>query len=377
MGIDNKKREKTIVRTSLLGIVANFILVGFKATIGFVAGSMALISDALNNLTDALSSIVTIIGTKLANKKPDREHPFGHGRIEYIASTIVAALILIAGVTAIYNSVLSIIDHFTKGTMPEFSYISVIIISIAVAVKLFLSIFYRIKGKQVDSGTLKASGLDAFFDALLSLGTLIAVIFAITFNFYIEGYVGVIIGGFIIFSGIKVLKESFSLIIGERHDAEEIKQIMKDINSVPGVHGAYDLILNSYGPHRSIGSVHIGVDNNVSASEIQTIERNITYMIYEKYNIIMTVGIYVENDENEESKKIRAYLLNIIKENKTILQLHGFFLDENIKSCIFDLVISFDNKNPEETVKQINLKLCNQFPEYKFIINIDKDFSLS
>ncbi len=377
MEIDQKIREKTIVKTSIIGIIGNILLVGFKATIGFIAHSTSLISDALNNLTDALSSTITIVGTKLSNKSPDRKHPYGHGRIEYIASTLIAALILIAGVTAIYNSIISIIDYFQNGTMPEFSITSAIIISVAVLVKIGLSIFFRIQGKRVKSETLKASGLDALFDAILSAGTLLSIIFSLTLGWYIEGYVGIAIGLFIIYGGINVLRGAFSSIIGERIEPEEKKKIMEDITSIPGVIGAYDLIINSYGPQRSIGSVHIGVESTLSAREIQVIEREINAVLYSKYNILMTVGIYVENQESDIGNKIRSEILNIIKQNKNILQLHAFFVDEVNKICTFDLVFSFDEKDPGMTIKNINESLVKLFPDYSFMIQLDKDFSLS
>ncbi|MBO4682779.1 MAG: cation diffusion facilitator family transporter, partial [Bacilli bacterium] len=173
---DLKAREKGIARTSIVGIVGNFILVATKATIGFIAGSVSIIMDAVNNLTDSLSSIITIIGTKLSGKKPDKKHPFGHGRIEYITSAIVGIIILVAGITAIYESILSIVDHFQNGTMADYSIVSLIIIGVAVFIKLSLGIFFRLQGKKYDSDVLKASGVDALFDVLLSLGTLVGAI---------------------------------------------------------------------------------------------------------------------------------------------------------------------------------------------------------
>lgn len=370
-------RDKTIIRTSIIGILGNVLLVGFKAAIGLIVGSIAIVLDAVNNLTDALSSIITIIGTKLANKKPDRKHPFGHGRIEYITSTIIAFLILFAGGMAIYESIISIVDYFQNGTKPDYSLIAIIIIGVAVLVKLGIGIFYRIQGKKVDSDALMASGIDAIFDAILSTATLVGAIFSYTLGWYVEGYLGIIIGLFIIRTGISVLKESISNIIGERYDAEETKEILADINSVPGVKGAYDLIIHSYGHKKNIGSVHVGVDNHLNAIEIQNIERAITQMMYAKHNIIMTVGIYADNVITEESKQIHAALAKILKNNENILQMHGFFVDIDKKICNFDLVISFDDKNPELTIANVKETLEKEFPDFTFYIILDKDFSLT
>ena len=370
------QREKTIVRTSLIGILANVLLVGFKAAIGFIAGSISIILDALNNLTDVLSSVITIVGTKLSNKKPDKKHPFGHGRIEYITSTLIAALILFAGGLAIYESIKSIIDYFSNKTLPTFNVVSLVIIGAAILVKVGVGIFYKIQGKKVKSTSLIASGTDALWDAVLSTGTLIGAIFAYTLHWYVEGYIGIVIGLFIIKSGIGVLRESFSLIIGERYDKDEIRKIKEDICSVEGVKGAYDLIINNYG-NSNIGSVHIGVSNKLSAREIQLIEREITAIMYSKYNTIMTVGIYADNIDTELSLKIKGILTKELKQYPQVLQLHGFFLDEDKMFCNFDLVISFDDKEPEETIEKIKGELQKEFPDVTFLINLDSDFSLS
>ena len=373
---NSNKREKTIIRTSLIGVGGNILLVGFKATIGFIAGSISIILDALTNLTDALSSIITMVGTKLSNKKPDKKHPFGHGRIEYITSTLIAALILFAGGLAIYESIKSIIDYFSTKVLPSFTVWQLIIIGVAILAKVAIGIFYKIQGKKVNSTSLKASGTDALWDAVLSTGTLVGAIFAYTLGWYVEGYIGIVIGLFIIKSGIGVLRESFSLIIGERYDKDEIRKIKDDICAVDGVKGAYDLIINNYG-NSNIGSVHIGVSNNLTAREIQIIEREITAIMYQKYNTIMTVGIYADNIDTELSKKIKSVLTGEIKKYPQILQLHGFFLDEEKAFCNFDLVISFDDKKPEETIDKIKDAMEKAFPNVTFLINLDNDFSLS
>ncbi len=377
MSKNTDKRESTIIRTSIIGIIGNIFLVGFKAAIGFIAGSISIVVDALNNLTDALSSVITIIGTKISNKKPDKKHPFGHGRVEYITSTLVAFLILFAGGLAIYESIKSIIDYFQNKTLPQFTVWSLVIIGVAILVKVGIGIFYKIQGKKVNSSALKASGSDALWDAALSTGTLIGAIFAYTLGWYVEGYLGILIGLFIIKSGIGILRESFSLIIGERYDKEEINKIRQDICAIDGVQGAYDLIINNYGPNKNIGSVHIGVANNLTAREVQIIERNITAMMYMKYNTIMTVGIYADFVETEISKSIHKYLLEINSKYEHILQLHGFFVDEEKKICNFDLVISFDEQEPEQVVENVKKAMEEKFPEYTFIVTLDNDFSLS
>lgn len=375
--MDEKSRERIIVRTSFIGIIGNFLLVAFKAFVGLLAGSVSIIMDAVNNFTDALSSIITIIGTKLSNKRPNKKHPYGYGRIEYITSTLIAVLILIAGGMAIYESIQSIIDYFQNGTMPSFEVYSIIIIAAAIIFKVLIGLFFRHKGKVVDSEALKASGMDALFDSILSTSTLVGMLIAKFGGLYVEGYLGILIGAFILKSGFGVLKEALSSMIGDRFDKEYIKEIKDAILSVEGVNGCYDLILNSYGHNKNIGSVHIGISDKLGAKDIQAIERNITALLYYKYNTIMTVGIYAEDFSDEATKLAHEKVLSIVKEYKQVLQLHGFYLDQEKKILNFDLVISFDDEAPLDTINEIQKQVQMAMSDYQIIINFDQDFSLS
>lgn len=373
-------REQTIIRTSILGIIGNIFLVGFKAVIGFIVNSASLISDAINNLTDALSSVITIIGTKLSNKKPTRKHPFGYGRIEYITSTIIAALILFAGGTAIYESINSIVEYWSSSeprSTATYEVYMLVIIGVAILVKIGIGLLFRYKAKKVDSDALKSSGNDALFDAILSTSTLIGALIGTFTNFYVEGYLGILIGAFIIKSGIEALITSLSSIIGERFDPEFTNNIKKDIKGIEGVSGAYDLIIHSYGPNTNIGSVHIGVKESLTAKEVQDLEREITYLMLTKYNTIITVGIYAENESSKIGKKIKNKLSEILKDYPHVLQMHGFYVDEDKKYCNFDLVISFDDKEIEKHFNEIKEKLQDEFKDYRFFINYDPDFSLT
>lgn len=375
--MNEKLREKEIIKTSIIGIIGNVILVLFKAFVGILANSISIIMDAINNFTDALSSIITIIGTKLSGKMPNKNHPYGYGRIEYMTSTLIAILILFAGGMAIYESIKSIIDHYQNGTMPSFEIYSIIIIAAAIIVKVSIGLYFRHKGKKIDSEALKASGMDALFDSILSTATLVGVILAKFANLYVEGFLGIIIGLFILKSGFGVLAESLSSMIGNRFDKEYVTEIKKAINSIDGVKGTYDLILNSYGHNKNIGSVHIGVSDKLSAKEIQKIERDITMLMYNKYNTIMTIGIYAENFSDEFTKDYYSKVLDIIKKYDTVLQIHGFYIDKDLMLINYDLVISFDDLNPEETIKKIKEETEALDSNYKIIINYDQDFSLS
>ena len=372
---DNRERE--IVKTSVLGIIGNALLVAFKAFVGILAGSIAIIMDAVNNFTDALSSTITIAGTKLAGKKPDKKHPYGYGRIEYLTSTLIAVLILFAGVMAVYESVNSIIDHFRNGTMPSFEIYSIVIVAVAIGVKIAIGLFFRKKGQKIESDALKASGMDALFDSVLSTATLVGVLVAKFGGIYIEGYLGIAIGLFILKSGVEVLRESLSSMIGDRFEKDYVVAIKEEINKIEGVRGCYDLILNNYGHNRNIGSVHIGVRDDLTAKEIQTIERNITILLYEKYHTIMTVGIYADNQSDALSRAIFEKVSAVVKTHQHVLQTHGFYVDENTKTINFDVVISFDDPDPTETIRKIKEETAAQNEGYQVFVQYDQDFSLS
>ena len=364
-------RSKKIIQTSLVGIFANLGLVVVKAIVGIVAMSVAIIMDAVNNLSDALSSVITIIGTKLAQKKPDEKHPYGHGRVEYLTSLIISVIIIIAGSAAIVESIIAIIEN----NLPQFEIWSVILIAIAVLVKIAISFFFRYRGKKLNSDALKGSGIDALFDAFLSLGTLIAIIVALVWQVNIEGYIGIIIGLFMIKSGIDVLRGSLSSIIGERTSKETSEAIKKLVCSNPEVKGAYDLIVNNYGPDRGIGSIHIEVDDNLTAKEIHPLTRRIATQVYMEFGIIMTIGIYASNSSDSEIVKIRDAIREEVFSHPTIKQMHGFYVDQEAKTISFDVIVDFKDKDSSKLVKEIHDKLVDKFPDYHFYIVEDKDFT--
>lgn len=364
------EREKKIIKTSILGIVVNIILVAFKMAVGLIVNSIAIISDAVNNLTDAISSIVTIVGTKLANKPADKDHPFGHGRIEYFTSVIVAFLVLIAGITAIKES----IDKIISPEESNYSIASLIIIAVAVVVKFVFGRYVKKVGKKVNSQSLVASGEDAFMDSILSFSTLLAAIINFIWNLSLEGYLGIIIGLFIIKAAIDMLKETINTMIGERADKDIAIKIREKVCSYKEVQGAYDLTLHNYGPSKTIATVHIQVRDDMTAQEIHILTRTISVDVYEEYGILLTIGIYAANDKGEFAG-MKKYLGNIISQYKDIKQLHGFYINKENNNVYFDLIFDFDCENPEEIKNRIIKEMENKYKEYKFNVILDADFS--
>ena len=368
-------REKKIVQTSIIGILGNLLLVGMKVTIGLITNAISIISDGINNLTDALSSLITIIGTKLSNKKPDKKHPYGHGRIEYLTSLIIGILVVVAGATAIIQAIRSFIDN---DPYANYSELALIILSIGIAIKLALGIFFRIRGKKYQSDALLASGVDAISDVALSLSTLIVAIICFFVSdaskIRLENYLSIIIGLFIIKAGIGILKDSISNIIGRRANPEVTNGIKSIINSLPEVHGVYDIILNNYGPEKVIGSVHIQVEDDLPAKEIHRLTKEIQTRAFEQYRVILTVGVYASNND-DVSIQIKRELQGILKKYSNLLQMHGFYLDHEKKLVTFDLIFQFDKKDHNSEIKEITNSLKAKYPEYNFYIIEDLDIS--
>lgn len=373
MNTETVNRNKVIIRTSIIGIITNVFLVIFKAMVGFFSNSIAVILDAVNNLSDALSSVITIIGTKLAEKAPDKKHPLGYGRIEYLSSMIVSAIVLYAGITSLVESVKKIISP----EQANYNFISLIIICVAVIVKLVLGGYVKKQGNKVHSGALVASGADAFFDAVISLSVLLSAIIYLLSGISLEAYVGVVIAFVIIKAGIEMLNETLDDILGKRADGQTIKEVKRIINEEKSVLGTYDLVLYNYGPDRNYGSVHIELPDTLTVGEVDVLTRQIEKKVYLGTGIILTgVGVYAYNTNNDEIVKIRNTIQNKVLSYDWALQMHGFYVDTAAGYIRFDVVVSFDiNRNEAITILSREIQLL--YPEYNIEIIGDVDVSES
>ncbi len=362
-------REKTIVRTSVVGIVTNLLLVGFKAFVGLVSNSIAVILDAVNNLSDALSSVVTIIGAKLGAKQPDKKHPLGYGRIEYLSSMIVAALVLYAGITSLVESIKKIISPEAA----DYSTVSIIIISVAIAAKLVLGLYVKKQGKKVNSGALVASGSDALFDAVLSSSVLASAVVYLIWGVSLEAYVGVLIAGFIIKAGIEMMIETLNDIIGKREDAETTRELKRIICEEEGVLGAYDVTIFNYGPNRNYGSAHVELPDTMSVNEVDRLTRKIQVDVFHKTGIILTgIGVYSFNTSDDEAARIRNKVQSAVMSHDWALQMHGFYADLEAKAIRFDVVISFDIDR-KEALEALRAEIGAIYPDYELTIVPDVD----
>ena len=327
-------RDQVIIRTSVIGILANVFLAAFKAAVGIASHSIAVILDAVNNLSDALSSIITIIGTKLAGKQPDKKHPFGHGRVEYLSAMIVSGIVLYAGITSAVESVKKII-HPEK---PDYSILSLVIIAVAVAVKIILGRYVRAKG---------------------------------------EAWVGVFISVIIIKSGIEMMMETLNEILGARADKETTDQIKQLLTEDPEVHGAYDLILHNYGPDKNLASVHLELPDTMTVREVDRLSRKLEKRVYKETGVILTgVGVYSYNTGDDVAAVIQNHIQEIVLAHDWAVQMHGFYVDVETKELTFDVVLSFEISQ-QEALAVLYEETRRAYPEYKIMIAPDVDISVT
>lgn len=376
-GIDSIKyssdfRTKKIIQTSIAGIVTNILLAVFKAVIGIITNSIAIVLDAVNNASDVASSVVTIAGTKLSKKEPDKAHPFGHGRIEYLSAMIIAVIILYAGITSAIEAVKKIINP----DIPEYSTISLIIVAVAVVVKIILGRLVKTVGVMVKSDSLINSGADASMDAVISAATLVAAVIYLNFNISVEAYLGVIISIFIIKAGIDMLRETLSHILGEAPDSKLAQKITETVMEFPEVTGAYDLVLHDYGPDVYQGSLHIEIPDIYTADKIDMLTRKIAVAVYEKHNVVLTaIGIYSLNSTDKLAVQIKDTIEELVMMNPYILQMHGFYFNKEEASIRFDLVVSFEAKDRRQVYEYVVGKIQKHYPEYKVEAVMDTEYS--
>lgn len=368
-----EEREAAIVRTSAIGIGANVALAAMKAFVGLASNSIAIVMDAVNNLSDALSSIITIVGTKLAHKQADKEHPLGYGRIEYLSATTISVIVLYAGVTSLVESAKKIVSPETA----DYSVLTLVLVAAAVAVKLILGRYVKGQGERTNSDALVASGSDALFDAILSASTLGAALIYIVWGISIESWVAAAISVVIVKAGLDMLKDALSEILGERISPDLAHTIKETVREDPEVMGAYDLLLHSYGPETLVGDIHVEVPDSMNAGQIDEMTRRIQSAVYQKTSgevILATVGIY-SHSSSAQASNIEKQVCDIALAEEHVKQVHGFHLDCERQLITFDIVVDFDAENREAVFEDVVLKVRKAYPAYQIKATLDSDVS--
>lgn len=364
-------RSQIIIRTSIIGIVANVLLAAFKAIVGILASSVAIIMDAVNNLSDALSSVITIIGTKLSERPADREHPFGFGRIEYFSAIIIAVIVLSAGITSLIESVKKIFYP----TEPKYTSTTLIVIVVAIVVKLVLGQFVKRQGEQLKSDALIASGSDALFDAVITLATLISAGIMLLWGVSLDGILGALISLVIIKAGIEMLASPVNELLGARISQELIHDIKKEVSAIKGVHGVFDIIVHNYGPNVLIGSLHINVYDTMDAHQIHGLTRHISEQMFARHGIIMTVGVYAVATGDNSRAELQGKVMQALAEHKEITQVHGFYYFEQEHRISVDVVPDISVHDEAALAAQLSTEIKSIVPDEEVTIVIDHNYS--
>ena len=365
-------REKEIIKVSIIGIIANLFLAAFKVVIGSLTNSIAITLDAVNNLSDVLSSIITIIGTRIASRKPDKKHPLGHGRVEYLSAGLIAIIVLYAGITSLVESVKKILNP----SEPEYTNIALIIVAVAVVVKLVLGSYVKSKGKKLNSDSLVASGEDARLDAVISASTVVAALIYIFWGVSLESYLAALISLVIIKAGYEMISETLSEIIGERIDKDVIDELKQTIMEFEDVYGVYDVVLHNYGPDTLIGSLHIEVLDTYTAGQLDELQRHLMKAAYDKNNIILAgISVYARNSKDDRAKKDFEKVRHLVMSHKYVLQMHGFYINYEEKIMNFDIILDFDSPSRNEEYMHILSDVQEAFPDFAIGITLDLDVS--
>ncbi|MBS5521966.1 MAG: cation transporter [Clostridiales bacterium] len=338
--IDNDKvRTAYGVLASIVGILCNILLFAIKAVVGTVMGSIAVVADAFNNLSDAFSSIISFIGVKLASRPADREHPFGHGRYEYIAAFVVACMVIEVGFAFVKNA----FDKILHPQALAFSTISVIILCLSIFIKLWLGLFNRKLGKRINSSVMKATSADAMGDVLTTSATIISLLVYRIFNINVDGFVGMLVAFVVILAGVNIARDTIRPLLGERPDPEIYKMLEDKVESYDGIVGTHDLIIHNYGPTRSMATIHAEVPSNVdietSHELIDKIEREVT----KETGIFLVIHMDPVNVEDPFVLQWRERVFSMIHEMDENVTAHDFRMvrgEEQI-NLIFDIVVPY------------------------------------
>jgi cation diffusion facilitator family transporter len=373
---DEDVRNKYGYLAGIVGIFMNFLLFAFKLTIGLFTSSIAVMADAFNNLSDMASSVITIVGFKLSCAPPDEEHPFGHGRLEYLSALIVAFMVMLVGVQFIKSSVERILNPLPI----KFEMIPFIILFMSILIKIWLSRFNKFIGKKIDSSALKAASLDAMGDVVTSSCVVLSFLAAKYTTIPVDGYVGIVVSLLILYAGFTLVKDTINPLLGEAPDEELVNSIVDGLMSYDMVIGVHDLIIHNYGVGKSIASVHAEIPSDKDILDIHEVIDTAERELSEKLKIYLVIHMDPVNVQDEEIYETRQELEDMLKQNTYILSMHDFRIvgKGKRKNLIFDVVVDPNELDRNITKEEIKANITNLVksvhPEYGCIIGVDRKF---
>lgn len=376
---NNEKVDNIKVRNAYgnlagtIGIIVNVLLFAIKLSVGLLAGSVAVMADAFNNLSDAASSIITIIGFKMANKPADAEHPFGHGRIEYISALIVSFLVMLVGLQFVKSS----LERITNPATVKFEVIPFLLLLVSIFFKLWLSKFNKSVGHRINSSALKAAATDALGDVFTSSTVVISFLLAKFTQFPLDGYIGVFVACAIIYSGYGLIKETLNPLLGEAPDPVLVSNISDMVMSYENINGIHDLVVHNYGPGRIMASIHAEIPSDIDVMTIHHIIDTAEREISKKLNIYLVIHMDPICIDTEEIVDARKVVEDVLKTYPSVKSLHDFRVvgENDIKNLIFDIVVNPQDLNDcftkEKLVQFIERDIKKLHPQFNCVITVD------
>lgn len=367
---DPESREGIIATTSGLGIAVNVLIAAMKVAVGLMASSIAIVSEGVNNAADALTSVLTLLGTKLAGKHPDEEHPFGYGRVEYLTGLVISVLILVTGVEMLKSAV-ELIFHPEELSI---SVISLVLVAVSAVVKFCLGVYTIAMGKKANSGALEAVGLDCRNDAFVSIVTIASAVVFLVFHLSIDAYVGVFTSLLILKAGVDVLKDTVADLLGRPGEKELATKLYREIRSTEGILGAADMMLHNYGPDAYSGSVNIEIDHDKTVGEIYQFLHKLQLRIMYEYHVVMVFGIYAVDNDHEEVKAINKSVGKFVKDTDHVKSFHAVYLEPDTDMLYCDLVVDYELDDWDKLRNDFTAYMAECCPGKTPVLTIETEF---
>jgi cation diffusion facilitator family transporter len=363
-------REGIIATTSGIGILANLLISGAKIAIGLLSSSIAIVSEGVNNATDVLSSLLTLIGTKLAGKHPDEKHPFGHGRVEYLTSLTISVVIILTGFEMLKSSV----DLIRHPAELKISYLALGIVAVSAVIKFFLGLYTIKMGKKADSRALVGVGVDCRNDSFASTVTIVSALAFLLFDVHIDAYAGFITSILIVKAGVDILGDTVSDLIGRPGEKELATKLYKEIRSTPGILNAADMMLHNYGPEAYSGSVNVELDHALTVEEAYQFIHALQLRIMREYDVMMVFGIYAVDNDHEESKQLRGYIKSFVKRQEHVKNFHAVYIEPVTNNIYCDLVVDYGLKDWDALREEFVSYMKKKYPESEIFLTIETEF---
>ena len=367
---DPNSREGIIATTSVLGILVNILIAAVKVVAGLLASSIAIVSEGVNNATDALTSVLTLVGTKLAGKHPDEAHPFGYGRIEYLTSLVISTIILVAGIEMLISSVKLVFS-------PEelsISYISLTIVAVSAIIKFFLGIYTIQMGKKADSGALEAVGIECRSDSFVSIVTILSAAIFLLFHFSIDAYAGIFTSLIIIKAGIEVLRDTVSELLGRPGEKELAMKLYEEIRNTEGVLFAADMMLHNYGPDAYSGSVNIEIDHSKTVGEVYEFVHKLQLRIMHEYNVTMVFGIYAVDNDHDEVRQLRSLIGQFVSSREHVKSFHAVYMDPDSDLIYCDFTVDYALRDWDQVGEEFKAYMKEFYPAKQIELTIETEF---